>query len=421
MENTAPDSASELQTAVDKALVKPEAEPAKEITKRPEILRDAPAFFRDATVQANFRAYRFDKKTTGVPRVDGNALGGELFAESGKFANHGKLGLAFYTSNQIGNSDTIAATGLVGGDGDNLNVLGQAYFQFGGPDGWQVSLYRREIHIPYLDTEDSRMIPRTQEAYLLYWSAAQNGFGIGHFTRTKAVDSDHFVTMSEAAGASGTDNGVSVVGGKFRFGGDATVGVFNLYGWDTFNTLYTETSWSTRHYLREYGAKVAVQYTNQRSVGDALVGDFHTWQGGVNLSGSVKSVLFTLAYTQIGEGSSIRFPWGGYPSYNWGMIEDFNRPNEHAWRVGASITGTPWGYEEWSGFVNVTRGSNARDPIANTPLPDATETSFTIDYRPRAGLAEGVWLRLRAGKAEDDNGHETRNVRLIANYNLSLL
>lgn len=45
------------------------------------------------------------------------------------------------------------------------------------------------------------------------------------------------------------------------------------YGWDTTNTFYAEASW-LRPLNRGLDLKLSVQFTDQRSVGDALLGDF---------------------------------------------------------------------------------------------------------------------------------------------------
>ena len=418
LENTAPDSAVESVTPISEALKAPEAKEPVRVTGLSRRVEDLPPILRDATFSINFRVYRFDRETVSDRRDYANTLGGEISFETGQFLHSAKVGLSYYSSNLFGNSENAGLTGLVGPDGEDLNVLGQAYLQFGDSDGWQASLYRRGVNVPYLDTDDSRMIPRTHETYFVRYFGEQSDFGFGHFTRTKLKNSEKFIPMSEAAGAPDTDKGVSIAGAKVDILENTTLGLFNLYGWDTYNTLYTEGNWSS-YILRSLGTKVGVQYTDQRSVGDQLVGAFHSWHTGIKWSGSVKSAILTLAYTQVSKDGPIRFPWGGFPSYNWGMLESFNRPGERAWRLGFSLTGAAWGHEAWSGFINVTHGYDARD--AHGEAPDVTETAFTIDYKPESGSFEGLWARFRAGVAEFDDGSDETNVRLIVNYALPIL
>lgn len=420
MGHTAPDSAVEVVTPVDEALSEPEVEEPVLIKRPAEAVKDAPPVIRDAQFKFNFRAYSFDRETASGRQDSANALGGELFFETGRFARIAKVGLSYYTSNLVGSSENPGFTGLVAADGDDLSVLGQAYLRLGGPDGWQASLYRQGVKIPYLDLDDSRMIPRTHEAYLAYRRGERSAYGLGHFAKTKSKVSDRFIPMSEAAGAPGSDEGVSVAGAKLGLNNDATLGVFNLYGWDTYNTLYAEGNWAS-YLLRDVGTKVGVQYTDQRSVGDQLLDDFRTWQTGIKGSGGVKGAVLTLAYTQIGDSGSIRFPWGGFPSYNWGMLADFNRPGERAWRVGVSLAGSTWGRDAWSGFVNLTRGYDARDGESGDVAPDVTEVSGTVDFRPASGSIKGLWVRVRAGRAEFDDRSDITNLRVIVNYALPIL
>jgi hypothetical protein len=419
-ENTAADSAVEGVTTIGEALTAREFEQPVRVKGLRERVKDMPPILRDAIFKINFRAYRFERETVSDERDFANTLGGEIFFETGRFLRIAKVGLSYYSSNLFGNSENPGATGLVAPDGSDLNVLGQAYLQLGDRNGWYASLYRRGIKVPYLDSDDSRMIPRTHETYFVAHNGERRDFGFGHFTRTKLKNSERFIPMSEAAGAPDTDKGVSVAGAKFDIHQDATLGLFNLYGWDTYNTLYAEGHWSS-YFLRSLGTKVSVQYTDQRSVGNQLVGAFRTWHAGIKWSGSVKSAVLTLAYTQIGKEASIRFPWGGFPSYNWGMLEDFNRPGERAWRLGISLTGTPWGHDAWSGFVNFTHGDDARDIDTGGAAPDVTEGAFTIDFKPESGSLKGLWVRFRAGRADFDDGNDVTNIRFIVNYALPIL
>lgn len=418
VDNTAPDSAVESLTPLDEALTQPEAEEPVLFRELPRRLEDMPPVLRDATFKINLRAYHFDREQANDQQDYANALGGEIFLETGQFLDIAQVGISYYSSNLFGNSESPGSTGLVAPNGDDLNVLGRAYLLLGDADGWQASLYRRGIKAPYIDTNDSRMIPQTHEVYFIARYGERSDFGFGHITRTKPKNSERYIPMSEAAGALDTDKGVSVAGGKVEIFDDASVGLFNYYGWDTFNTLYAETNWSS-HLLRSSGAKVGLQYTDQRSVGDQLVGEFHTWHAGIKGSGSVKGVMLTVAYTQVGDDASIRFPWGGFPSYNWGMLEDFDRPGERAWRLGISLSGTAWGLHALSGFVNFTHGYDAR--AEGSEAPDVTESTFTVDYKPESGMVKGLWLRFRAGLAEFDDDTDVSNIRLIVNYSLPIL
>lgn len=418
--NTAAESAVEAATPAEKALSTPEPHKPVLFWRLSEALSDAPPVLRDAQWRFNIRGYGFDREVSGGQADSANAIGGELFFQTGRMGDLAQIGLSYHDTNLFGKAENPGSTGLARQDGGDLSVLSEAYVDIGKPGGLRASLYRRGTNIPYLDRVDSRMIPRTQEGYVILRADHPLEFGVAHFTQTKSADSDRFVPMSEAAGATGGHRGVSAAGLKYKFDSGASLGAFDLYGWDMFNTLYLEGSWSS-YLLKSSGTKIAAQFTDQRSVGDGLVGDFHTWHGGIKWAGSVKSTVLTLAYTQVGDGGPIQFPWGGFPSFNWGMLADFDRPGERSWRLGASMTGTPWGAESWSGFIDVIRGFGARDPSDGSDAPDETETSLTLDYKPKSGWLQGVWIRLRGGYVNVENDNDLWNVRLIVNYEIPLL
>ncbi len=419
-EQTAAESAVEVVTPASNVGHLPEPEEPLLFKNLEKAVSDAPPIIRDATFGFDFRAYVFDTENTDNSKDSANAFGGELRFVTGNFLKIARIGLSYYISEPVGGSENAGATGLVAPDGDGLQVLGQAFLEFGRPGGLQGAFGRRAYRIPYLSTNDSRMIPITQEAYVVARTGTPFDFGIGYFAKTKPKNSEDFVAMSEAAGAAGTSDGVSTAWGILNFNDETKLSVFNLYGRNTFNTLYAEAHWAD-YLLQHSGIKVGAQYTDQRSVGDELVGDFRTWQAGLKFSGSFKSAILMLVHTRSGTGGSVRAPWGGLASYNDMMIESFNRPGEKAWRLTASLTGTPWKAGAWSGFASVVNGHDARDATTGLPAPDVTEVDLTFDYRPTSGSFKGLWVRLRGGYAKFENSTSEWDTRLIVNYSLPML
>jgi hypothetical protein len=419
-EQTAAESAVEVVTPVSNVGHLPEPEEPVFFKNLGKAVSDAPPFIRDATFGFNFRAYVFDKENTDNSKDSANALGGELKFVSGNFLEIARIGLSYYISEPVGDSENAGATGLVAPDGGGLQVLGQAFLELGHPGTLQGAFGRRAYRIPYLSTNDSRMIPITQEAYVVARTGTPFDFGIGYFAKTKPKNSEDFISMSEAAGAAGTSDGVSAAWGILNLKDKPRLSVFNLYGRNTFNTLYAEANWAD-YLLRHSGIKVGAQYTDQRSVGDELVGDFRTWQAGLGFVGSVKSAILKLVHTRTGTGGSVRSPWGGLASYNFMMLESFNRPGEKAWRLTASLTGTPWKAGAWSGFASVVHGNDARDATTGLPAPDVTEVDLTIDYRPTGGPIKGLWVRLRGAYAKFDDSTSEWETRLIVNYSMPML
>jgi hypothetical protein len=338
---------------------------------------------------------------------------------TGQFANFARLGLSYYGSYGLYAPEDRGGSQLLGLDQEDLGVLGQAYLELGTPEKIGALLYRQTLELPYLNKQDVRMIPNTHEAYLIGRRGTGRDFGIGHATKIKRKDSERFVPMSEAAGAPGTDKGVTIAGMKLDLGQNRNLGVFNNYGWDTYNTAYAEASW-IGPLARRSNFRGSAQFTDQRSVGDALVGDFDTGAFGIAMAADRRGMLFKLSYTQTDKGGVIRNPWGGSPSYNSMMLENFSRAGEKSMRFSFSWTGRE-NRDAWSGIVNLVTGWDAIDADTGLSLPDVTEYDFTADYKPRSGRSKGIWLRLRGAYADYEEGRDRWNARVILNYPFNLL
>lgn len=205
-------------------------------------------------------------------------------------------------------------TGLLRSGQESYTVLGHAFLQARYRTAI-ASLYRQEIDIPFLNRDDSRMAPNAFQAYLL---TAEDSFGIeglkfggGHVTKVKGRTSSDFVSMSELAGVDGVERGVSVVGARYEIAEGVTVGGSDQYGWDIFNTSYGEGHMKHKFPGTDITTKSGLQITDQRSVGDELLGSFDTQMYGGTMSVDLKGFLATIGVTTTENGSRVRNPWGG--------------------------------------------------------------------------------------------------------------
>jgi hypothetical protein len=419
-EETAPSSAEEIKTPLDFALEKREETRTILLDDLKKRLENQPPWLRDASLGFNLRSYGFKRVNPDDSINEAFTLGGDVSFRTGKIARIARLGLSYYASYGLYAPEDRGGTGLLGPNQQDLRVLGEAYIELGELDKLEVRLYRQTLNLPFINKDDSRMIPNTHEAYVMGRAGTGRDFIVGHITKFKRKDSEHFIPMSEAAGAPDSNEGVTLAGVKLDLGHDAVLGGFNIYGWDTFNTAYIEGNWADP-LMRNHGFKASVQFTDQRSVGGKLAGDFTTNSFGLAMAGSRFGTILTAAYTQTDKGGAISNPWGGQPMYNSMMLENFSRAGEKAARLGLSWSGKNRGRIEWSGFANIVNGWDSIDAATGESLPDATEYDFTIDYQPTTGVARGLWLRLRGAYADFDDGTDRWNVRLTLNYSLDLL
>jgi hypothetical protein len=196
--------------------------------------------------------------------------------------------------------------------------------------------------------------------------------------------------------------------------------VISLYSWDLWNTLYTElnTTWEP---TAKTDIRLSLQYTDQRSVGDKLDGEFATYVFGANAAVSYQGGILSLAFSTTDSGSYIRSPYGSYPGYISLMLRDFNRAEEDAWLVGLSYNFTTSWLDGFSFFANYARG-NTPDSGENGS-PDQEEIDITVDYRFKRDFLKGLWLRVRGAYLNQDGpeGNDVKQFRAIINYELPVL
>jgi hypothetical protein len=226
-----------------------------------------------------------------------------------------------------------------------------------------------------------------------------------------------FISMSEAAGATGADKGVTMLGALYRFTDDIDIGAINYHGWDTMNIFYTEAH-SAWPLAGDLALRLSAQYTDQRSVGDERIGDFDTSVFGGKAAVSYKNAILTLAFSSVDNDSGIRNPWGGYPGYLSLIHKDFNRAGEDAWLIGLSYDFTRLGLPGLSAFTNIASGDTPDK--GSHASADQKEFDLTVDYRFSDAL-EGLWIRARTAFVDQDgDGHDSQDYRLIVNYSVPL-
>jgi hypothetical protein len=384
---------------------------------------DARSFLGDSRLKVQIRSYYLERDRDLEPDSLAWALGGSINYQSGMWRDRVGAGATFYTSQPLYAPADKPGSGLLAPVQDGYSVLGESYLLIRPFRTSYLRLWRQGLELPYINKHDIRMTPNTFEAYVLLDKDDKRfNYILGYVDKIRKRTETTWRSMSDAAGAEGTNKGVSTIGGRWQFGEHGRIGAIDYYGYDTFNTFYSAASGFAR-LGGERGIELrgAAQYTNQRSVGDALAGKFSTQQFGAKLDIGPQSQTLTLAYTQTGSDSGIRKPWGGTPSYNSVIVQDFDRAGERAWRIGAAYDFSRIGLPGVSGFVNYVVGDTPdQGPNAS---PDQEELDLTLDWKPRGGKLKGLWLRGRVASinARGPGTVDQMDYRLILNYDFSLL
>jgi len=231
------------------------------------------SMFADGKVKGEIRGYYMHGDRTMHGNVDadrvGGAVGGHLKYETASF-NGLSLGASFYTANGLGlNSDAAetARTSLLDGD-DAINVLAEAYAQY-AIGNTVVKIGRQMLNTPWVNGDDSRMVPNTFEAYTLINSDLPDTTIIAsHVTKAKKKNSNDFVSVVP------TDEAVNVLAAIYAGIPNTTIKLFEYYSADTINVFVAEAGYKTA----VSGIKLGfdLRYVNQKDVGDNKIGEIDT-------------------------------------------------------------------------------------------------------------------------------------------------
>lgn len=385
-------------------------------------LESLPPFWRDTSLAVKPRSYYFERnRHRGSGDSVAWALGGSLEHQSGWWKERLRIASTLYTSQKLYGPGDKDGTLLLKHGQESFTVLGEAYVELRLTGSVYARAGRTALDLPYLNRQNSRMVPNTFMAYGLYGHIVKPlAFTAGHVTRMKRRNSDNFEPMSRAAGLSGTEEPATVAGMRYNFTDAINLGLVNLYASEFMNTFYTEgnAGWQLTDKL---ALGVSAQFTDQRSVGNELEGDFETSVYGARISTTFKGATLSMAVSRTDDESRIRSPFGSYPGYLSLMVEDFNRAGEDAWLVGLAYDFTETGWEGVSAYVNYAEGYNANSD--STDAPDQAELDITLDIRPTNAVLDGLWLRLRHARVDKDgrDAVDVRDWRVILNYEVPLL
>lgn len=387
--------------------------------------RVAQPLFRDTALTLNLRTFYYNRDTRKVNAADSIneawALGGSLAYQSGWYKDFLSIGAEVFTSQKLYGPRDRDGTLLLRPGQHEYTVVGQAYAHLRYKEN-QGMLYRQYFDFPYVNKQDNRMTPNTFEGYRLYRETSQFRYVVGYIDTIKRRDSSTFISMSEAAGVpANRKRGLFLAGAAYVPSDDALTGAINYLVPDVLNILYAETNytWIVNHDLQ---LKLSAQFTDQRSVGQSLLGSFDTRVVGSRAALSYRNAIVTTAFSITATGAAIRSPFGTYPGYLSLMEKDFNRAGESAWLAGLSYDLKNLGLPGLSVALNYARGYGARDATMGKPLPEEAEFDLTVDYRVQHGPLRGLWLRVRNGYVDfNRQGGSSNTVRLIVNYELPVL
>lgn len=371
------------------------------------------AFIDETQFKLTSRSY-YRHREVGKATSEAFATGGSFGLKTGYWQDIASVGLTAFTSQKLYGPDDRDGTGLLKPGQSSYTLLGEAYLELKF-EPTKLALGYQQLDLPYINGHDIRMTPHTFEAYTALHDVNERlRIGIGYVNKIRTRTSYDYQYMSEQAGAAGTSDGVYAIGMRYKIEDRFNLGWVDLYNPDTFNTFYIESS-ITHKPKHDIAVKTSVQFTDQVSVGDELIGEVHTQHYGIKCASTYSNLTAAAIFTYTDTDHDVLRPWGGSPSYNSIMIGDFDRAGERSYGASLSYDFTAPYLKDFSTSLRWVYGD-----ISKGDSPDQRELNLNLDYRP--DTLENLWVRVRYGSNEtlgDSFLEEIRDFRIIINYALA--
>jgi hypothetical protein len=393
-----------------------------------ESMEQLPPFLRDTQVRLHLRSFYFNRLNSDETRNEAWALGGWLAYRSGWLWDTFAVGAVGYTSQPLyapadrGGTDLLHPT--PGNPQDSILVLGQAYAQLRYEEYALLTGYRQLVNEGYLNPHDSRMVPKTFEGVTMQGTIGPIGYNVGYLTAIKLREENEFHNMAETAGGGGKNRGLLLT----RLSSEPVPGL-SLYAAnylvpDVFNTAYGYAEY-THNLTTDLSFKTGVQYTDQRSVGGAFLGNFTTWN--VNTRGILtwRGLGVGAGFSATGDGSALQTPYGDPPGYFTFQENNFDQARQKAWGLAARYDfgpGTLLPGVRIPGLSVLVRFAEGRDAInASTGVGLPTVREGDLDVIWNVPGVPGLQFRFRNAYVAEGRRRVLPAFRIILNYELPLL
>lgn len=388
-----------------------------------------PKFLRDTDLRVHFRTYYFNRNNPDDSKSEALATGGWITYQSGWLADTFAMGATLYGSLKLYGPEDRDGTLLLKPSQESYVVPGEAWGALKYQDYVLVKGYRQQVNQGYINPADNRMTPNTFQGVTVGGKFEWLEYLGGFLWKIKPRNADEFISMSEQAGATDTNEGAGFGGVRLTPLPGLRIDINDSYGVDTINTFYTEVTYELP-LNQAMKIRLGAQFTDQRGVGDALLGatiDGRHWatqHGAGRAQLVIGDLTLTGAFSFTGKGNNIQKPWGSSPSYLSLIDQDFDRANEKAFLLGAAYDFSNVLLKGLSATMNMAWGKDAIDPSNGTKAPDQGEYDLTVDYKPAfkwPAFLQGMWFRARGAITDQQDARATGyQVRLIINWERDL-
>ncbi|MBN2869635.1 MAG: OprD family outer membrane porin [Campylobacterales bacterium] len=387
--------------------------------------------FKEGKANGQLRAFWYDGDRE--LRIDRTALtiGGILSYHTGSYEGLSG-GVSFFSSNGVLPVTRMPYSGQTHNlnlDGTSINTLGEAYLQYNGYDT-RIRYGRQRLDLPLSNDYYNRMLPNSFEALSLEnRSLEHTTIKAAYITGWKYKASDTFVSPTHSLGI---DRDITVLGALYTPQPSLKIELYDTYVRDVMNAPYLQiidnNIWEYSNGIKFSGA---LQYLNERSIGEEAAGEIDTYLLG--LRGTVTQGVWSLnaLYTRIGDQSLLgtggryeNMGWGGFITYTDLQI-DGESENAGAQAYGGIVTYRPNpGFEISVKYMRIDQSDSEQSnpaSLTQNPRPDSNEYNIDATYQPR----KEIRLRTRLARIDYDSAstslyktkaYDETNVRIIADY-----
>lgn len=346
------------------------------------------------------------------------ALGGQLKYETPWLADHfGGAVNAFLAVPLFDglNRERYAGGGVLDNRNQGYAVIGEAYFKARYAKT-EARVYRQRIDTPFINSNDSRLLPATFEAYGLKSSDIDN-LQLNAFwvDKIKERDSDVFISMTKAAGVQGSEGGTLMLGADWKPLQKTDLRAWNYYTPDMENLFYLEMKHSFE--LSEaLESHLRFQGINQQNTGENLLGSFNTMQGALLWGVKFNGLTLDLGGSITEDTDAVRTSWGVNTFFTHFMLSDFNRAGEKALYFALSYDFGRIGIDGFTAGIKTGYGESPKSSADDKG--DRSEYDLKLHYA-FAGELKGLSLTSQFAYLDADRsrgGTDKYQVRMKMQY-----
>lgn len=380
--------------------------------------------------KGNLRAFWFDGQRELRDDRTSLSVGGILSYQTQEFYNLSGL-VSFFSSNGISSLNDMpdaGATSNLQNDGSSINVLGEAALKY-RYENTVIKYGRQRINTPLVNDYYNRMLPNSFEGL----SIENNSFDktkiqAAYITGWKYKNAEEFISPTHNYGF---DRDIALLGVSSTTG-IFKITIFDYYIADVMNAVYFESR-ADKLLLdaRKWNLSCGVQYLQEDSVGDSLLGLSKTYLVGLKVGLHYEDWTLQGMMTKVGDETLLgtgndysKMGWSSFITYTDIQV-DGESENAGAFAFGGSLKRKiNKNFEASIKYIHINQDDSKQSDsqsLTTNPRPDSNEYNIDATYK----ATKMFKLRTRFAYIDydskstqlyKDKAYDEFNTRIIVDY-----